>query len=67
MKKDRIVPLYTPEENPDVNRSCRSNGVGCAAWVILNENMDYLHCSDIGWGGKASCKNIFNYNHSMGM
>lgn len=43
------------------------SGLGCAAWVIDRANMDYLHCSDIGWDGKASCKNIFNYNHSTGM
>lgn len=32
------------------------NGDGCTAWVIYNENMDYLHCNDLSWGGKKSCK-----------
>lgn len=32
------------------------NGYGCTAWVLHNENMDYLHCSDLGWDGKLSCK-----------
>jgi len=45
----------------------KTSGLGCTAWVIDRANMDYLHCSDIGWSGKVSCKNIFNYNHSIGM
>ena len=28
----------------------------CTAWVLYNENMDYLHCDDLSWGGKHSCK-----------
>jgi len=31
------------------------NGSGCAAWVMANENMDYLHCDDLSWGGKHKC------------
>jgi prepilin-type N-terminal cleavage/methylation domain-containing protein len=30
-------------------------GYGCTAWVIYNENMDYLHCNDLSWGGKHKC------------
>ena len=26
-----------------------------AAWVILNENMDYLKCKDLSWNGKNKC------------
>ena len=57
-----IVPLGTVE---DTNRSfeiyCDKdgtvgfNGYGCAAWVIYNKNMDYLHCSDLSWDGKHKC------------
>lgn len=32
------------------------NGSGCAAWVIYNDNMDYLHCSDLSWNGKTKCE-----------
>ena len=32
------------------------NGDACAAWVIENNNMDYLHCNDLSWNGKRSCK-----------
>ncbi|MBS5803111.1 MAG: type II secretion system protein [Brachyspira sp.] len=31
-------------------------GRSCTAWVLYNENMDYLHCSDLSWDGKHSCK-----------
>ena len=34
-----------------------SNGYGCTAWVIYNENMDYLHCNGLSWAGKTKCKN----------
>jgi hypothetical protein len=33
-----------------------SNGTACTAWVIYNENMDYLHCNDLSWNGKTKCK-----------
>ena len=32
------------------------NGYGCTAWVIYNENMDYLKCNDLSWNGKTKCK-----------
>ena len=31
-------------------------GKGCTAWVLINENFDYLKCSDLDWGGKTTCK-----------
>lgn len=31
-------------------------GGACTAWVLFNENMDYLHCNDLSWDGKHSCK-----------
>lgn len=31
-------------------------GFSCAAWVLYNENMDYLHCDDLSWDGKRKCK-----------
>ncbi len=31
-------------------------GRGCTAWVLFNENMDYLHCNDLSWDGKTKCK-----------
>ena len=37
--------------------STSQDGRGCAAWIIYNKNMDYLHCRDeLSWNGKHSCK-----------
>jgi len=31
--------------------------MGCTAWVIVNENLDYLKCRDkLGWDKASSCK-----------
>ena len=39
----------------------RTAGMGCAAWVIYNKNMDYLHCrEDLAWDGPHSCKEAGN-------
>ncbi len=32
-----------------------ANGNSCTAWVIYNENMDYLKCSDLSWNSKNKC------------
>jgi prepilin-type N-terminal cleavage/methylation domain-containing protein len=32
-----------------------SDADACAAWVIYNENMDYLRCDDLSWNGKTKC------------
>ncbi|MDR1327652.1 MAG: type II secretion system GspH family protein [Heliobacteriaceae bacterium] len=31
-------------------------GYGCTAWVIVNENLDYLHCDELNWNTKTRCK-----------
>ena len=31
------------------------NGLGCTAWVIYNENMDYLKCEGLNWRTKLKC------------
>ena len=33
-----------------------TGGAQCTAWVLYNENMDYLHCDDLSWTGKSRCK-----------
>lgn len=30
-------------------------GNGCTAWVLYNENLDYLHCSSLSWTGATKC------------
>ena len=42
--------------NCNLTSTASSNGYGCTAWVIHNENMDYLHCDDLSWDGKKKCK-----------
>ena len=39
----------------DRDGSVDYNGYGCAAWVIYNKNLDYLHCDDLSWDGKHKC------------
>lgn len=60
-----IVPVGLPdtfENRHSFEISCnlsnpyRLNGYGCAAWIIYNGNMDYLHCNDLSWNGKRKCK-----------
>lgn len=48
-------------ENMGFPNDCNTNACAgsycesCAAWVIYNENMDYLHCNDLSWDGKTKC------------
>ena len=35
--------------------STDAQGRGCAAWVLYEGNMEYLHCDDLSWGGKKKC------------
>lgn len=59
---EKIVPggakaLEEKNEDEKFTKNCiQHNGYACAAWVIYNENMDYLHCKDLSWDGKHSCK-----------
>ena len=39
-----------------LGRTGVQSGQGCTAWVLYNENMDYLHCNDLDWNGKHKCK-----------
>lgn len=57
--KDKIVPEgNTKGKLSDSNCKTSSGGTGrsCTAWVIINENMDYLHCDDLEWDKKTKCK-----------
>lgn len=59
---EKIVPagakaLEEKNEDQKFTKNCiQQKGYACAAWVIYNENMDYLHCKDLSWDGKHSCK-----------
>ncbi len=43
-------------EVPYPGFSANSNMYACTAWVIYNNNMDYLKCpGELSWDGKHSC------------
>ena len=45
------------EAHCDPAQTGTSSGFGCAAWVIYNKNLDYLHCREkLSWDGAHSCK-----------
>lgn len=58
-----IIPEGTQQEY-DANNSFASTckdkstnaGYGCASWVLYNENLDYLHCNNLSWGGPTKCQ-----------
>lgn len=66
--KDGIVPYGIQEASMTFERGCNKsipnpypkhttgNMYTCTAWVLFYENMDYLHCNDLSWNGKTSCK-----------
>lgn len=61
--KTGIIPVGMPLEtsypfSTQCNRNSKGNlnGAGCTAWVVYNENMDYLHCDGLSWNGKTKCK-----------
>lgn len=59
---DKVVPSGLPTESSHELKDleCTGNeqqdGKGCTAWVLLNENMEYLHCNDLSWNNKTQCK-----------
>ena len=52
-----LSPVGSAFDNSDTfsGQCLDGRGWGCAAWVIYNNNMDYLHCNDLAWSGKAKC------------
>ena len=70
--KDKLVPLGFKGDILTFEQACNRkidvpfpgfSGDGmysCAAWVLYNENQDYLHCDDLSWTGKHSCKEKSN-------
>lgn len=64
IRADKLVPygntgetiMKFPANCDTTNTTLSNNGHGCTAWVIYNENMDYLHCNDLSWSGKRKCK-----------
>lgn len=53
LTKQGIIPAGLKEDvaNSFLNGCSRheTQGYGCAAWVLINKNMDYLHCDTLDW------------------
>lgn len=56
LTNQNIMPAGSQYETVWTFDACPYNGFGCTAWVIMNENMDYLKCKDLSWNGKQECK-----------
>lgn len=48
-----------PVDNFPFDSYCKdktsANGWGCTAWILYNENMDYLNCNNLSWNGPNKC------------
>lgn len=55
IRKHRIEPFGT--DNNTFKNYCLngSNYSRCTGWVIVNGNMDYLHCADLDYNTKTKC------------
>ena len=75
MFRDKIIPsgvpnhIITSEEETallfpdDCNtRKCSDICESCTAWVIYNENLDYLHCDDLSWQNLDSSRWSIEFN-----
>ncbi len=49
------VSNYMFKDNCTITSDNLHSGYACTAWVLTNENMDYLRCTDLDWGGKTKC------------
>lgn len=58
ISKYGIIPKGGPYEGvfySFANACATGNGESCTAWVIYNNNMDYLKCSGLSWSGATKC------------
>lgn len=57
LTKSNITPTGTQYETANPFQGCSAGGLSCTAWVVINGNMDYLHCPEkLGWDKANSCK-----------
>ena len=58
--KNKIIPWGVSSYPFDYYCNPKKSGVdqgrGCTAWVIINENMDYLHCEGLSLNKNTKCK-----------
>lgn len=55
-----IIPYGTQQDSIRLFSSrCKDkttqDGAACAAWVLYNENNDYLKCNNLDWNGPTKC------------
>jgi prepilin-type N-terminal cleavage/methylation domain-containing protein len=59
INQNGIRPLGVQGQTTNYNfeNGClgKKQGIGCTAWAIYNENMDYLRCNNLSWTGKTKC------------
>ena len=48
------LSFYDKGETEEVK--CYTNEFMCSGWVMANDNMDYIHCSDLNWKTKRKCR-----------
>lgn len=61
--RNKVFPMGTPDSDTwisfegccDTTTTADKYGWSCAAWVLLNGNMDYLDCNGLSWAGKHTC------------
>ena len=56
INRNRIFPVGTDDSKFKNYCLNGENYSRCTGWVILNGNMDYLHCNDLSFNGKTKCK-----------
>lgn len=59
MTKAGIIPKGTQQSKDAFKNYCdepNPYGTECTAWVIYNENMEYLHCQGLDWNGPTKCQ-----------
>lgn len=63
-EKNRIVPYGNSSNMHNLFNNCINptgsfmTSRGCTAWVLVNENLDYLHCKGLTWEGPFKCKDV---------
>jgi len=52
-----VVPagLFQDMNSVSCNIKGSATGSSCTAWVVVNGNMDYLHCNNLSWDGPIKC------------
>lgn len=56
IEPDRIYPFGTDDSTFKNYCLNGKNYSRCTGWVIMNGNMDYLHCDDLSINGKTKCR-----------